>query len=83
MKRQRYDMPQYIEEQLLSHGVMEDYLQRPSYQRNDYIGWIERAKRKETKNKRIKQMLEELKKGGVYMKINHPPSIKNEYDNDE
>lgn len=77
MKRQKYDMPKYIEEQLLSHGVMDDYMQRPFYQRNDYIGWIERAKREETKNKRIKQMLEELKIGGIYMKMNHPPSIKN------
>lgn len=71
-------MPKYIEEQLISHGVMDDYLQRPSYQRNDYIGWIERAKREETKNKRIEQMLQELKIGGVYMKMKHSPSLKNE-----
>ncbi len=76
MKRKRYDMPKYIEEQLLSYGVMEDYLQRPAYQRNDYIGWIERAKREETKKKRIVQMLEELKTGGVYMKMKHSPSLK-------
>jgi len=77
LKRQRYDMPKYIEEQLLSHGVMEDYLKRPAYQQNDYIGWIERAKREETRKKRIDQMVEELKIGGVYMKMKHPPSLKN------
>ena len=76
VKRKRYDMPEYIEKQLLEYGVMEDYLQRPAYQRNDYIGWIERAKRQETKKKRIDQMLEELKNGGVYMKMKHTPSIK-------
>ncbi len=76
VKRNRYDMPEYIEKQLLEYGVMEDYLQRPAYQRNDYIGWIERAKREETKKKRIDQMLEELKKGGVYMKMKHSPSSK-------
>ena len=76
MKRKRYDMPKYIEERLLSSGVMEDYLQRLAYQRNDYIGWIERAKREETKKMRIMQMLEELKTGGVYMKMKHSPSLK-------
>ena len=76
MKRRIYDMPKYIEEQLLCYGVMEDYLQRPAYQRNDYIGWIERAKREETKKKRIIQMLDELKIGGVYMKMKHSPSLK-------
>ena len=56
---------------------MEDYLSRPDYQRNDYLGWIERAKKEETKEKRLKQMIEELKKGGVYMKMKHPASVKN------
>ncbi len=53
---------------------MEEYEQRPPYQQNDYIGWIERAKREETKDKRLSQMLEELETGGVYMKMSHPPS---------
>jgi len=42
---------------------------RPSYQRNDYIGWITRAKRPETRQKRLDQMLDELEKGDVYMKM--------------
>lgn len=57
-------------------GVMADYDDRPHYQRNDYLGWIERAKRPETRRKRINQMLEELRLGGVYMKMDHPPSRK-------
>ncbi|WP_367179865.1 YdeI/OmpD-associated family protein [uncultured Tateyamaria sp.] len=43
--------------------------QRPWHQRNDYLGWICRAKREETKSKRLNQMLEELRAGDVYMKM--------------
>jgi len=46
------------------------------YQQNDYIGWINSAKRNETKQKRLDQMLHELRRGGVYTKMNHPPSKK-------
>jgi len=45
------------------------YRLRPDYQQNDYIGWIDRAKKAETKKKRLEQMLEELDKGDVYMKM--------------
>ncbi|MCW8986525.1 MAG: YdeI/OmpD-associated family protein, partial [Gammaproteobacteria bacterium] len=44
------------------------------YQKNDYIGWINSAKKQETKDKRLNQMLDELKKGGIYMKMKHSPS---------
>lgn len=54
------------------------YKQRPAYQQNDYIGWIERAKKQDTKEKRLNQMLAELEKGGVYMNMSHPPSEKKE-----
>ena len=54
-----------------------DYESRPAYQQNDYIGWIERAKRQETKEKRLQQMVDELKAGDVYMKMKHPASRKN------
>ena len=50
------------------------YEERPSYQRNDYLSWIKRAVRDETRLKRIAQMLDELAKGGVYMGMAHPPS---------
>lgn len=40
---------------------------RPPYQRNDYLGWILRAARKETRDKRLAQMIYELEKGDVYM----------------
>ena len=69
LKRPRYPMPENIREALESRGLMEAYQSRPPYQRNDYIGWIKRAKSSETQEKRLKQMLDELEKGDVYMKM--------------
>jgi uncharacterized protein YdeI (YjbR/CyaY-like superfamily) len=77
LKRDKYSMPDYIKQALEENDVASDYELRPAYQKNDYIGWIERAKRPETKEKRLKQMLNELKIGGIYMKMQHPPSTKN------
>jgi len=70
-------MPAYVEQALCAEGLFEDYRSRPDYQQNDYLLWINQAKREQTKQKRLKQMLEELRKGGVYMKMAHPPSAKN------
>ncbi len=67
--RPRYLMPDFVREALESHGLMNAYRARPPYQQNDYIGWITRAKRPETQVKRLDQMLEELEKGNVYMKM--------------
>lgn len=78
MKRERYPMPDDIRSALVEQKLMEDYLRRPEYQQNDYIGWITRAKREETRAKRLNQMLDELKEGGVYMKMDHPPSRKSQ-----
>ncbi len=69
LKRERYPMPDFVREALEENGLMEAYLARPDYQQNDYIGWITRAKRNETKQKRLAQMLQELEKGDVYMKM--------------
>ena len=66
-------MPDYVREALNKRGLMDAYRARPAYQRNDYIGWITRAKQEATKQKRLKQMLDELKKGGVYMKMKWNP----------
>lgn len=69
-------MPDDIKAALISANVLDDYEARPAYQRNDYIGRITRAARDETRTKRINQMLEELKVGGVYMNMVHPASVK-------
>jgi len=67
--RPRYTMPDFIQDALHKRGLMDAYLARPPYQRNDYIGWITRARLTATRQKRLKQMLAELKKGNVYMKM--------------
>lgn len=46
---------------------MDAFESRPPYQRNDYLGWISRAKRPETREKRLAQMLDELAGGDRYM----------------
>lgn len=71
--RPRYPMPEYMREALEARGLMDAYNARPPYQRNDYIGWITRAKRLETQEKRLNQMLDELEKGDVYMKMEWKP----------
>ena len=69
LKRPRYPMPDFINEALLQQGLMEAYRDRPAYQQNDYIGWITRAKRPETVEKRLNQMLDELESADRYMKM--------------
>lgn len=69
-------MPDDVAAALKSGGVSGDYDARPAYQRNDYIGWITRAKGDDTRRKHIDQMVAELKKGGVYMGMAHKPSAK-------
>ncbi len=71
--RPRYTMPEFMREALEARGLVDAYRARPPYQRNDYIGWITRAKRIETQEKRLNQMLEELEKGDVYMKMAWQP----------
>jgi uncharacterized protein YdeI (YjbR/CyaY-like superfamily) len=66
-------MPEFVRTSLVEAGLMEAYRDRPPYQRNDYVGWITRAKRDETKRKRLAQMLEELEAGDVYMKMSYQP----------
>lgn len=69
LKRPRYKMPAFIRQALVKGKLMEAYRNRPAYQQNDYIGWITRAKRQETQEKRLAQMLEELAGGDRYMNM--------------
>ena len=62
-------MPGYVRQALEERGLMNAYQARPPYQRNDYVGWIDRAKKPETKNRRLEQMLDELATGDRYMKM--------------
>ncbi|OAM76056.1 YdeI/OmpD-associated family protein [Devosia elaeis] len=67
--RPRETMPDFVLEALEAHGLIAQYEARPPYQRNDYLLWINKAQREETKQKRLAQMLEELEGGGVYMRM--------------
>jgi uncharacterized protein YdeI (YjbR/CyaY-like superfamily) len=71
--RPRYPMPDFFRDAIHARGLMDAYHSRPAYQQNDYIGWIMRAKLESTKQKRLNQMLDELKKGNVYMKMKWNP----------
>ena len=66
-------MPDFFREALNARGLMDAYRARPPYQQNDYIGWIMRAKLESTRQKRFNQMLDELERGGVYMKMKWNP----------
>jgi hypothetical protein len=66
-------MPESVRQALDEHQLMEAYRRRPPYQRNDYIGWITSARRKETREKRLAQMLDELAGGDRYMKMAYRP----------
>ena len=69
-------MPTSIREALEQRNLIEAYRARPPYQRNDYIGWITRAKLKATQEKRLAHMLDELKRGDRYMKMVYRPKQK-------
>lgn len=69
LKRARNPMPASVEAALNEHGLMAAYRARPPYQQNDYLGWISRAKREGTRQKRVDQMLAELRDGRKYMNM--------------
>lgn len=69
LRRTVEPMPDDIAARLRDSGLEPAYAARPAYQRNDYLGWIARAKRSETREKRIAQMLAELRAGDAYMRM--------------
>lgn len=76
LRRPRNAMPVDVRRALLAAGLMTKYRQRPPYQRNDYLGWIGRAKRPATRQKRMQQMLQELSRGHSYMKMPYRPAAR-------
>ena len=73
-RRPRHPMPAFVREALIESDLMGLFRQRPPYQQNDYVGWIAGAKREETKQKRLAQMLDELRQGELYMKMEYRPA---------
>ena len=76
LKRPINPIPDFVKAALEARNLTNAYRERPAYQQNDYIGWIKRAKRQETREKRLDQMLDELELGGLYMNMKHPASRK-------
>ena len=60
-------MPGFVSEALKTHGLENAYNDRPPYQRNDYLWWINDAKQDSTKRRRLSKMLDELREGRGYM----------------
>lgn len=73
LKRERYPLPEFVRTALERSGLVRAYRARPAYQRNDYIGWITRAKLATTRQKRLEQMLDELRRGSVHMNMKWRP----------
>jgi len=67
LKRAIQPMAGFVEKALRQGGLERAYQARPPYQRNDYLSWINRAARDATKQKRLMQMLDELRAGDCYM----------------
>ncbi|WP_316355364.1 YdeI/OmpD-associated family protein [Devosia sp.] len=65
--RKREVMPDFVRDALEERGLRARYDARPPYQRNDYLLWINKVKRDETRQKHLAQMLDELEAGNVYM----------------
>ncbi|MFC1661517.1 YdeI/OmpD-associated family protein [Gemmatimonadota bacterium] len=69
LRRPLNPMPEWVKAALESQSLMAAFEGRPPYQRNEYLGWVSRAKRPETREKRLLQMLEELRTGDRYIKM--------------
>jgi len=60
-------MPAFVRAALAGAKLTSAYRARPAYQQNDYLSWINRAKLPRTKQKRLEEMLADLRRGDRYM----------------
>ena len=73
LKRALNPMPFFVREALAARSLTAAFESRPPFQRNDYLGWITRARKEETRARRLGQMLDELEDGDIYMKMRWTP----------
>ena len=59
-------MPGNVRVALEKRNLMDAYLARPPYQKDDYLKWIALAVGAPAKQKRLDQMLEDLEQGNAY-----------------
>jgi hypothetical protein len=62
----RQPMPGNVRAALEKRKLMDAYLARPDYQKDDYLKWIALTAGPAAKQKRLDQMLDELEKGDVF-----------------
>jgi uncharacterized protein YdeI (YjbR/CyaY-like superfamily) len=65
--RGRKPIPGQIKTALAKQKLLDAFLARPDYQRDDYLTWLDAAKLPEQRQQRMTQFLEEIGKGDVYM----------------
>lgn len=73
LKRPIQPMPEFVEMALRDADLTDKYDRRPAYQQNDYLWWINSAKRDDTKQRRLSKMLAELEAGSGYMGMDWKP----------
>ena len=73
-RRERHPMPDFVMDALKKSKLLDAYGSRPPFQQNDYVGWITSAKQPATQQRRLEQMLDELRSGDRYMKMPYKPS---------
>lgn len=75
LTRERQPMPAFVKRALTERKLMAAYRERPPYQQNDYLMWINKAKLEATKAQRLAQMLAELDGGTRYMRMAWRPGV--------
>lgn len=73
LKRPIQPMPEFVKMALREADLMDKYDRRPAYQQNDYLWWINSAKRDDTKQRRLSKMLAELEAESGYMGMDWKP----------
>lgn len=76
LARKKNPMPAFVRAALAKKKLASAFRARPAYQKNDWLGWIARAARPETRAKRLASMLRELKAGRGYMGMKWGPKKK-------
>ncbi len=74
--KQPQPMPGNVRSALVKRSLMDAYLDRPAYQKDEYLKWIALAAGPAEKQRRLDQMLAELEQGGVFKGEPYTPPAK-------
>ena len=78
LTRDIHSMSAFVDAALRERDLQTAFADRPAYQQNDWVGWIARAKREDTKQRRLEKMLSELAAGHGYMGMEWHPKPRKE-----